>query len=91
MEPVFRDLFNSTLFAEFNLIRKTGNAVTHGNKISQQDVLASLKYLFLFLRFLANQCVVQIKRLTNQLDTLLVPMILFSRLHILCLNKMLPT
>ena len=52
-EHDFRSLFNRTLFAELNLIRKTGNAAAHGNKISQQDALASLKYLFRFLRFLA--------------------------------------
>ena len=52
-EHDFRSLFNSTLFAELNLIRKTGNAAAHGNKISEQDALASLKYLFRFLRFLA--------------------------------------
>jgi len=52
-EPAFRDLFNRSFFYELNLIRKTGNAAAHGNKISQQDALASLKYLFRFLRFLA--------------------------------------
>jgi len=52
-EHDFRSLFNRTLFYELNLIRKTGNAAAHGNKVSKQDALASLKYLFRFLRFLA--------------------------------------
>ena len=51
-EHCFQSLFNPTLFAELNLIRKTGNAAAHGSKITQQDALASLKYLFRFLRFL---------------------------------------
>jgi len=51
-EHAFSSLFNRTFFAELNLIRKTGNAAAHGNKISTQDALASLKYLFRFLRFL---------------------------------------
>jgi type I restriction enzyme R subunit len=52
-EPAFSTLFNRTLFSELNLIRKTGNAAAHGTKISEQDALACLKYLFRFLRFLA--------------------------------------
>ena len=52
-DPSFCGLFNRTLFAELNLIRKTGNAAAHGTKISEQDALACLKYLFRFLRFLA--------------------------------------
>ena len=52
-EHEFRALFNATLFAELNLVRKTGNIAAHGKKVSAQDALASLKYLFRFLRFLA--------------------------------------
>tara|TARA_R110002050_G_scaffold1244_4_gene8590 strand:+ start:22383 stop:25844 length:3462 start_codon:yes stop_codon:yes gene_type:complete len=52
-EHAFRSLFNDTLFGELNLIRKTGNVAAHGKKVSQQDALASLKYLFRFLRHLA--------------------------------------
>lgn len=52
-EHAFRDMFNQTLFGELNLIRKTGNLAAHGKKVSQQDALASLKYLFRFLRHLA--------------------------------------
>jgi type I restriction enzyme R subunit len=52
-EYEFRSLFNATLFGELNLIRKTGNIAAHGKKVSQQDALASLKYLFRFLRHLA--------------------------------------
>ncbi len=52
-EHAFRSLFNNTLFNELNLIRKTGNIAAHGKKVSQQDALASLKYLFRFMRYLA--------------------------------------
>ena len=52
-EHEFRSLFSHTLFGELNLIRKTGNVAAHGKKVSEQDALASLKYLFRFLRHLA--------------------------------------
>jgi len=52
-EHEFRSLFNQTLFGELNLIRKTGNLAAHGKKVGQQDALASLKYLFRFMRYLA--------------------------------------
>ncbi len=52
-EHEFRSLFTAGLFGELNLIRKTGNIAAHGKSVSQQDALASLKYLFRFLRFLA--------------------------------------
>lgn len=52
-EHEFRSLFNATLFGELNLIRKTGNLAAHGKRVNQQDALASLKYLFRFMRHLA--------------------------------------
>ena len=52
-EHSFASQFNQTWLAELHLIRKTGNVAAHGNKVSQQDALASLKYLFRFLRYLA--------------------------------------
>jgi type I restriction enzyme R subunit len=52
-EHAFSSMFNQTLFGELNLIRKTGNIAAHRQKVSQQDALASLKYLFRFLRYLA--------------------------------------
>lgn len=52
-EHGFKALFNNTLFNELNLIRKTGNLAAHGKSVSQQDALASLKYLFRFTRHLA--------------------------------------
>ena len=52
-DHAFRSLFNRALFTELNLIRKTGNTAAYGSNISEQDALASLKYLFRFLRFLA--------------------------------------
>jgi len=52
-EHCFQSLFNQTLFSELNLLRKTGNIAAHGKRVTQQDALASLKYLFRFLRHLA--------------------------------------
>ena len=52
-EHCFSSLFNQTLLGELHLIRKTGNIAAHGSKVSQQDTLASLKYLFRFMRHLA--------------------------------------
>lgn len=52
----FKALFNRTMFGELNLIRKIGNAAAHAStskRTSSDDALASLKYLFRFLRFLA--------------------------------------
>lgn len=53
----FRALFNRTMFGELNLIRKLGNAGAHvsdkNKQITPPAALASLKYLFRFLRFLA--------------------------------------
>jgi type I restriction enzyme R subunit len=53
----FKALFNRTMFGELNLIRKIGNNAAHpkstGKRLSSNDALASLKYLFRFLRFLA--------------------------------------
>ena len=52
----FKALFNDKMFGELNLIRKIGNLAAHANKNSQKvsakDALASLKYLFRFLRFI---------------------------------------
>ena len=52
-EHDFQSLFNKNLFGELNLIRKTGNIAAHGGRVNSQDALATLKYLFRFLRFLA--------------------------------------
>ena len=52
-EHGFQSLFKQSLFAELNLVRKTGNLAAHGKRVSQQDALASLKYLFRLLRYLA--------------------------------------
>lgn len=52
-EHCFASQFNQTMLTELHLIRKTGNVAAHGNKVSQQDALASLKYLFRFMRYLA--------------------------------------
>lgn len=52
-EHEFRSMFNQTLFAELNLVRKTGNLAAHGQRVSQNDALASLKYVFRFMRHMA--------------------------------------
>jgi type I restriction enzyme, R subunit len=53
-EHCFASQFNQTMLGELHLIRKTGNVAAHGKKVSQQDALASLKYLFRFLRYLVT-------------------------------------
>ena len=53
-EHCFASQFNQTMLGELHLIRKTGNVAAHGSKVSQQDALASLKYLFRFLRYLVT-------------------------------------
>ena len=53
-EYCFASQFNQTMLGELHLIRKTGNVASHGSKVSQQDALASLKYLFRFLRYLVT-------------------------------------
>jgi type I restriction enzyme, R subunit len=50
----FASQFNQTMLGELHLIRKTGNVAAHGSKVSQQDALASLKYLYRFLRYVAT-------------------------------------
>ncbi|TDR31051.1 DEAD/DEAH box helicase family protein [Hydromonas duriensis] len=52
-EPSFQNLFSPAMFREINLIRKTGNIAAHGDAVVFDDVLAMLKYLFRFLRFVA--------------------------------------
>jgi len=53
-EHCFASQFNQTMLGELHLIRKTGNVAAHGSRVSQQDALASLKYLFRFMRYLAT-------------------------------------
>jgi len=53
-EHGFASQFNQTMLGELHLIRKTGNVAAHGSKVSQQDALASLKYLYRFLRYVAT-------------------------------------
>ncbi|HYN55554.1 MAG TPA: DEAD/DEAH box helicase family protein, partial [Methylotenera sp.] len=53
-EYCFASQFNQTMLGELHLIRKAGNVAAHGSKVSQQDALASLKYLFRFLRYLVT-------------------------------------
>ena len=52
-ELCFSALFSQSWLSELHLIRKTGNLAAHGKLVGQQDALASLKYLFRFLRYLA--------------------------------------
>lgn len=53
-EYCFASQFNRTMLAELHVIRKTGNIAAHGGRVSAQDALASLKYLFRFLRYLVT-------------------------------------
>jgi len=52
-EYEFQKLFTDNTFRELNLLRKIGNLAAHGSRIGRADALASLKYLFRFLRHLA--------------------------------------
>ena len=52
-EHCFAEQFNATMMKELHLVRKTGNQAAHGTRVSESDALASLKYLFRFLRHLA--------------------------------------
>jgi len=52
-EPCFIELFKQDLLSELHLIHKIGNQAAHSKRISEQDALPSLKYLFRLPRFLA--------------------------------------
>ena len=52
-EHCFSEQFNAKLLSELHLVRKIGNQAAHGTKVNENDALASLKYLFRFLRHLA--------------------------------------
>lgn len=49
----FRDSIKPSMFRELNLIRKTGNQAAHGNKISVNQALVSLKNSFRLLSYLS--------------------------------------
>lgn len=51
-EHCFAEQFNQTLLSELHLVRKFGNRAAHGKRVGESDGLASLKYLFRFLRHL---------------------------------------
>lgn len=51
--PEFKALFANNLYNEMHLIRKIGNAAVHGKPTRSDDVMAAVKYLFRFLRFVA--------------------------------------
>ncbi|MFT6877688.1 MAG: type I restriction enzyme R subunit [Granulosicoccus sp.] len=52
-EHCFAEQFNAKLLNELHLVRKIGNQAAHGTRVNEDDALASLKYLFRFLRHLA--------------------------------------
>ena len=52
-EHCFAELFTRGLLNELHLVRKTGNLAAHGKRVNEEAALASLKYLFRFLRHLA--------------------------------------
>ena len=51
-EQCFREIIKPSMFREINLIRLNGNAAAHGNSISHDKSIASIKNLFRFLSFL---------------------------------------
>lgn len=50
----FRENMSAQLHRELNLIRKIGNNAAHGEKISKDEALATVKYLHRFAAFLAK-------------------------------------
>lgn len=52
-EQCFRDILNPSMFREINLIRLTGNNAAHGQNVSHEQSIASLKNLFRFMGFVA--------------------------------------
>ena len=51
-EQCFKDILRPSMFREINLIRRTGNNGAHGPSVTQEESLASLKFLFRFLSWL---------------------------------------
>jgi type I restriction enzyme R subunit len=51
-EHCFRAIIKPSMFREVNLIRLNGNAAAHGNSITHDQSIASIKNLFRFLSFL---------------------------------------
>lgn len=51
-EQCFRDILKPSMFREINLIRKIGNGAAHGERVSQEKAIVSIKNLFRFLSFL---------------------------------------
>jgi type I restriction enzyme R subunit len=52
-EQCFREILKPSMLEEINLIRLTGNNAAHGKIVSHDQSIASIKYLFRFLSFLA--------------------------------------
>lgn len=71
-EYCFASQFNRTMLTELHVIRKTGNIAAHGGRVSAQDALASLKYLFRFLRYVVTYFGQQIPE-TQVFDEDLIP------------------
>tara|TARA_R110001606_G_scaffold94275_1_gene209182 strand:+ start:6258 stop:9704 length:3447 start_codon:yes stop_codon:yes gene_type:complete len=51
-EQCFREIIKPSMFREINLVRLNGNAAAHGNAVTQDQSIASIKNLFRFLSFL---------------------------------------
>lgn len=51
-EHCFRNILEPLMFQEINLIRTTGNQAAHGKVVTQNQSIASIKYLFRFLSHL---------------------------------------
>ncbi len=53
-EHCFRNILNQKMLHEINLIRLSGNAAAHGDKVTRNEAMVSLKCLFRFLSFLSK-------------------------------------
>lgn len=53
-EPSFRAILPADIYQEVHVIRKTGNDAVHGNAVSPQRALESLKFLYHFLAWFSR-------------------------------------
>jgi len=52
----FKALLTPQMWSSLKIIRKTGNSASHyGNKVTSKDAMISIRYLFIFLKWFAQQ------------------------------------
>ncbi|MGV9013535.1 MAG: DEAD/DEAH box helicase family protein [Flavobacteriales bacterium] len=53
-ERTFRDLVPSSIYQDLQYVRRTGNAAAHDKKVVESQSVASLRFLFRFLKWMAR-------------------------------------